>query len=118
VGRGSKGTLIVRWLVITLGGALVIAIALLAAGLGALLAWLVGATVATFVAYAVDKRLAKGARRRAPEAALLLMSAAGGCAGGLLAMFQLRHKTRHTGFWVVNVAGTIGWLAIALFLAL
>ena len=115
--HASKNSLIVRWL----GGALAVAllgtVALAVAGLSIVLAWLVGANAATYVAYASDKQLAKRGRRRVPEAALLLMSLAGGCGGGLLAMWQFRHKTRHAWFWVVNVAAVVAWAAIAVFVA-
>jgi uncharacterized membrane protein YsdA (DUF1294 family) len=117
VRHASKRSLIVRWLGGALTGALLVTVALTVAGLWLVLAWLVGANAATYVAYASDKQLAKRGRRRAPETALLLMSLAGGCAGGLLAMWQFRHKTRHVWFWVVNVAAVVAWAAIALFVA-
>jgi uncharacterized membrane protein YsdA (DUF1294 family) len=106
--------LTVRWLVGALAGALVVTVALAVAGVWLVLAWIVGVNAATYVAYASDKRRAGRGRRRAPERALLLLSVAGGCAGGLLAMRQFRHKTHHASFWIVNVGALAVWSAILL----
>ncbi len=43
-------------------------------------------------------RKVKHARRRTPEATLLLLAALGGSVGALLAMHIFRHKTRHRKF--------------------
>lgn len=40
----------------------------------------------------------KHARRRTPEATLLILAAVGGTTGALLAMHIFRHKTRHRKF--------------------
>lgn len=50
--------------------------------------------VATFVAFVVDKRRAERHRRRIRELTLMGMSLLGGAAGGLVAMYLVRHKTR------------------------
>lgn len=62
-----------------------------------------------------SKRI-RHARRRTPEATLLLLAALGGTLGALLAMHLFRHKTRHRKFTigvpamlVVQVAAAIGF---------
>ena len=74
------------------------------------------ASVACFIAYAIDKSAAIGQRRRIPERTLLLLGLACGWPGGLLAQRWLGHKTIKTSFqiayWcsvVLNVAA-VGWL--------
>jgi uncharacterized membrane protein YsdA (DUF1294 family) len=54
--------------------------------------------------------------RRVPERNLFLLNVAGGVPGAWLAFFGLRHKTRHTSFWVVQSLATILHLGIAWFL--
>lgn len=61
-------------------------------------AYLIIINVATFALFGADKLLAKGHRRRVPEACLLLLAVAGGSLGGWLAMYIFRHKTRHKKF--------------------
>lgn len=74
------------------------------------------ASVACFIAYAIDKSAAIHQRRRIPERTLLLLGLGCGWPGGLLAQRWLRHKTIKTSFqvayWgsvVLNVAA-VGWL--------
>jgi uncharacterized membrane protein YsdA (DUF1294 family) len=81
--------------------------------LDALLPWLpwaaalyAVASVACFIAYAIDKRAAmkgqargRGARRT-PERTLLLMGLACGWPGGWLAQRWLRHKSSKTSFLI------------------
>ena len=67
-----------------------------------------------------DKRYAIRNERRIPERKLLLSAASFGALGGLLAMYRLRHKTKHLvfqiGFPVLLVMQTgfvlvwLGWL--------
>ena len=74
------------------------------------------ASVACFIAYAVDKSAAVQHRQRISERTLLLAGLACGWPGGLLAQRWLRHKTAKTSFqiafWcsvVVNLAA-VWWL--------
>nr|WP_315250920.1 DUF1294 domain-containing protein [uncultured Duganella sp.] len=75
------------------------------------------ASVACFIAYAIDKAAAIHQRRRLSERTLLLMGLCCGWPGGLLAQRTLRHKTVKTSFqlafWcsvAANVAG-VWWLS-------
>jgi uncharacterized membrane protein YsdA (DUF1294 family)/cold shock CspA family protein len=79
-------------------------------------AWYVGASVVTFMAYAMDKSAAVGGGWRMRESRLHLLALVGGWPGALLAQQVLRHKTSKAGFrgvfWgtvVGNVAGLVGW---------
>ena len=58
--------------------------------------------------YIADKRKAKKGTWRIPEATLLGFSFFGGGLGGYLAMFAVRHKTKHWYFHAVNLLG-IAW---------
>lgn len=58
-------------------------------------------SVVAFICYLVDKIKAKRGTRRVSEAALLRLSFAGGCAGALIAMIALRHKTRKQKFRIL-----------------
>jgi uncharacterized membrane protein YsdA (DUF1294 family) len=66
----------------------------------------------SFGLYAYDKLAARSGWRRIPEKSLLTVSILGGCFGGTLAMYLLRHKTRHTRFILVN------WIAVAVYLVI
>ena len=55
-------------------------------------------SVMTFAAYGRDKSSAQHQRRRTPEAALHLLSLAGGWPGALAGQQLLRHKTRKQPF--------------------
>ena len=61
-----------------------------------------------FCLYIADKQKAKKGKWRIPEATLLGFSFFGGGLGGYLAMFAVRHKTKHWYFHVVNLLG-IAW---------
>lgn len=56
--------------------------------------------ILAFAFFAWDKHLAIYGRRRIPELALLLLSAAGGAFGALCSMLFFRHKTRHPKFYI------------------
>ena len=51
-----------------------------------------------FITMGSDKRQARQAGRRVPEARLFLLALLGGAVGGTLGMYAFRHKTRHWYF--------------------
>ncbi len=55
----------------------------------------------TFLLFGIDKHLARKNKERIPESTLLLLSALGGAAGGLAAMYIFRHKTKKAKFFLV-----------------
>ena len=74
---------------------------------------------ATAVAYAVDKRAARLARRRVPERTLLVLGLLGGWPAAQVARHALRHKTRKASFRrahratvVANLAAVAGVVAL------
>jgi uncharacterized membrane protein YsdA (DUF1294 family) len=69
-----------------------------------ILLYLAGINLATFAAFAADKRSAQSGRRRVPERTLLTLAALGGTPAAFMAMESLRHKTRKQPF------GTYLWL--------
>lgn len=81
--------------------------------------WLAAASVVGFAAAVLDKRRARRAQGRVPEAALLALALLGGWPGELLAFLAVRHKTRKGRFLVpfalcalaslVAVAWLLGW---------
>lgn len=75
------------------------------------------ASVACFIAYALDKSAARNGRRRTPERTLLLLGLAGGWPGALAAQQLLRHKTAKTAFlakfWLTVVLNLAALLALA-----
>lgn len=79
----------------------------------------VGASIATFIAYYVDKSAARGDRWRTQESTLHLFALIGGWPGALVAQNRLRHKTRKTSFQLVFWAtvllncGALGWMLSA-----
>lgn len=66
--------------------------------LAPLLLYLVAVNLATFVAFAVDKRAAARGDWRIPERRLLGLAAAGGGPGAAAAQQLFRHKTRKEPF--------------------
>ena len=62
----------------------------------------------TFLLYFSDKRKAIKNKWRIPESTLLLSSFLLGSLGGLMGLYQLRHKTKHWYFVWVN------WLSLML----
>lgn len=78
-----------------------------------------GASLVTFVAYAIDKSAAQSGRWRTQESTLHLLALIGGWPGALVAQNRLRHKSSKTSFLVVFRAtvllncGGLGWLLSA-----
>lgn len=56
--------------------------------------------IVTFVTFWIDKNFAQNNKSRIQESTLVLMSALGGAAGGLAAMYLFRHKTKHAKFFL------------------
>ncbi|MBQ7290568.1 MAG: DUF1294 domain-containing protein [Clostridia bacterium] len=69
-------------------------------------------SVIAFILYAVDKAKAKKGAWRIPEAVLLGWGFFGGAIGALVAMKNLRHKTKHWYFWAVNILGLLWQVAL------
>jgi uncharacterized membrane protein YsdA (DUF1294 family) len=92
-----------------------VAVALAAAGLSVIVAYVLGLGLITFLSYGYDKLQAIRGGRRVPEPALRLLSLIGGALGGWAGMLIWRHKTNHASFWIAQVAGTIA-IAAALWL--
>jgi uncharacterized membrane protein YsdA (DUF1294 family) len=71
------------------------------------LAWLLAITVATFLTFGYDKRIAGSHRMRVPEMTLLLLTGVGGTLGAMAGMAVFHHKTSKSSFqlrfWMVVV---------------
>lgn len=72
-------------------------------------------SVVTFSLYALDKGRARRGAWRISEKALLTLSFLGGACGGVLAMFLIRHKTKHWYFWAVNIISIALHVALVIF---
>ena len=75
-------------------------------------AFLAVMSLLAIILYAGDKKKAKKGAWRTPESVLLGFGFFGGAIGALIAMNSFRHKTKHWYFWVVNVLGLIGQIAL------
>ncbi len=71
-----------------------------------------------FCLYAGDKRKAKKGKWRIPEATLLGFSFFGGALGGYVAMYAVRHKTKHWYFHIVNLLGLAWQIALLVYLVI
>ncbi|MDL2354311.1 MAG: DUF1294 domain-containing protein [Pseudomonadota bacterium] len=98
--------------------AVLYAIAVAAWGLAPLVGVLyLGASVACFALYAIDKSAARAGRWRIAETTLLLAGLACGWPGGVLAQQWLRHKSSKPAFrarfWVTVAVNLLvfAWLA-------
>jgi uncharacterized membrane protein YsdA (DUF1294 family) len=70
-------------------------------------AWLISASIVTFVTYGIDKFAAGRGWRRTPEWAIWALILAGGVVGGWCGQCLFRHKTRKWTFWMVLVGATL-----------
>ena len=66
----------------------------------AIVGYLLGVNVVTFIVYGVDKRKAKKHLWRIPEATLIGLAFIGGSVGAFLGMRLFHHKTKHVKFYV------------------
>ena len=81
------------------------------------LIYILALSAITFIVYTIDKIKAQVKAWRIPEKALLTLSVIGGALGGLVAMYTVRHKTKHWYFTAINVIsiGIHSFIAIYLF---
>ena len=73
--------------------------------------WMIGASLAMYVMFAIDKRAAiREQSRRVSERTLLALALAGGWPGGFIGQQLLRHKTRKVSFlarfWIAAACNT------------
>lgn len=80
------------------------------------LAVLAVVSVINFLVYVEDKRRARQGLFRIPEAVLLFLSFFGGATGGLMAMYTVRHKTKHWYFTAMNLLGLAWQVALLLYI--
>ena len=66
--------------------------------LRAIIIYLIGINILTFLVFGIDKWKARRGKWRIPEAPLIEMSIAGGSIGALLGMSLFRHKTQKRRF--------------------
>ena len=112
----SKRELTRRAVIAALVIGVVVAVGLVVAlSVPALVAYVLGLGLSTFLIYGYDKRRAVRGGPRVPESALLTLSVIGGAAGGWAGMLVWRHKTQHAMFWAAQVIGTVV-IAVALWL--
>ena len=84
---------------------------------GFLWLWLLIINAAAFLAYGLDKLLAKLKARhekvpRLPERNLLLLAIVGGGIGAWLGMEVFRHKTQHRSFRICVPLFTLIWIVV------
>ena len=68
------------------------------------------ASLATFIAFGLDKRAAAGGQRRTPERVLHLLELAGGWPGALLGMAVWKHKRRKLSYLAVTALAVLAHL--------
>jgi len=96
-----------RVVIAALIGGVLIAVGLVAVtALSFVVAYILGFGLITFLTYGCDKFRAVRHGRRVPELALQSLSVLGGALGGWAGMLVWRHKTKHTSFWLAQIAGT------------
>jgi len=96
-----------RVVIAALIGGVLIAVGLMAVtALSFVVAYILGFGLITFLTYGYDKFRAVRHGRRVPELALQSLSVLGGALGGWAGMLVWRHKTKHTSFWLAQIAGT------------
>jgi uncharacterized membrane protein YsdA (DUF1294 family) len=68
-------------------------------------------SLATFIAFLLDKRAARLDRRRTPERTLHLLELLGGWPGALAAAYLIRHKNRKAAYMAILFLIAIGHAA-------
>ena len=72
--------------------------------------YLIAINVVTFAVFGYDKLVAPTQATRVPEAILLILTALGGCVGGIIARPVFRHKTLKVSFrltfWLCALASS------------
>ena len=63
-----------------------------------LLIWLIFINIITYIIYAIDKYKSMHHKWRIRESTLIMLAVIGGSVGALLAMYTVRHKTKHNKF--------------------
>ena len=80
----------------------------------ALIYYLIGINLLTFIVYGIDKRKAEKGCWRISEATLLMLAAIGGSIGALFGMRVWHHKTLHKKFQygvpLILVMALVVWL--------
>lgn len=76
-----------------------------------------GASLVTFIAYALDKRAAQSGAWRVAEGSLLALGLVGGWPGAIVAQQVFRHKTLKTSFqwmfWVSVVVNVLAFVVLS-----
>ena len=83
-----------------------------------LILYLLIVNAAGFLVMTLDKLLAKKKAWRIPERTLMGFAAIGGSIGVLLAMYTVRHKTKHAKFYLGVPAILVAQIGIFLFFLL
>ena len=82
----------------------------------ALIYYLLGINLLTFLLFGIDKWKAKRDRWRIPEATLLTLAVLGGSIGALLGMAVFHHKTKHKKFTIGIPLILLAQIALAYFI--
>lgn len=82
----------------------------------ALIYYLLGINLLTFLLFGIDKWKAKRDRLRIPEATLLTLAVLGGSIGALLGMAVFHHKTKHKKFTIGIPLILLAQIALAYFI--
>lgn len=82
----------------------------------AIIYYLLGINLLTFLLYGIDKGKARQGKWRIPEATLLTLAVLGGSVGALLGMAVFHHKTKHKKFVIGLPLILLAQIALAYFI--
>ena len=82
----------------------------------AIIYYLLGINLLTFLLYGIDKGKAQQGKWRIPEATLLTLAVLGGSVGALLGMAVFHHKTKHKKFVIGLPLILLAQIALAYFI--